>query len=318
MAGCAGPGSPPTATTPPTTTSKQRGSGGSQPVHDTTSSSDLSRRNTEQPPTLARGAAPYMPLQLAIGHTQAAAAAAAAAATAPKGGSSTSAQQQRRRQQQQVEDAEVMDLMSALAQHPPAAAAASGQPDSDAAAAAAHVAAQAADAVSAAASSAAATCEVFDLEGDESLCVVCWERPCCMARTCTCACAGCALQRMTSATAAPCAGARGGQRGPGVMREMEDGCAVECTCVAMMQLLRPACRAGVCGRPGWTEVGTAWTWRDACDGGRVCGGLHTCGNDAVDATWLDRCGVAGAQHCSLDKCHVGQDCERAPLFANAV
>jgi hypothetical protein len=28
------------------------------------------------------------------------------------------------------------------------------------------------------------------------------------------------------------------------MRAMEDGCAVERTCVATMKLLRPACRAG--------------------------------------------------------------------------
>jgi hypothetical protein len=166
--GCAGPGSTPTAIAPPTTTSKQHGSGGSQPGHDTTNSSDLSSGNTEQPPTLALVAAPHMPLQLATGHTQAAAA--AAAATASKGGSSASAQQQ-----QQVEDAEVMDLMSALAQQPPPpAAAAPSQPETSAAAAAA----QAADAVSAAASSAAEACEAFDLEGDESLCVVCWERPC--------------------------------------------------------------------------------------------------------------------------------------------
>jgi hypothetical protein len=139
-------------------------------VHDATSSSDLSSSNSEQQP-IPLVAAPYMPLQMANRHTSAAAAAAAAAATALKAGRSNSAQQ---RQQQQVEDSEVMDLMSALAEHPTAAAAASSQPGSNAAAAAA----QAADAVSGAASSAAEACEVFDLEGDESLCVVCWERPC--------------------------------------------------------------------------------------------------------------------------------------------
>jgi hypothetical protein len=163
IAGCAGPDSNPAAAAHPNSSKQAGGSGGSKPVPDTNSSSNLSSSNTERLPTPAPVAVPYMPLQLSNAHTQA-----AAAATAPESSSNTAQQQQ----QQQVEDDEVLDLMSALAQHPAAAAAAaaSGPPVSDMAAAAARAAGN----VSAAASGS----DAFDMEGDESLCVVCWERAC--------------------------------------------------------------------------------------------------------------------------------------------